>query len=136
MKRIVAKISQKYATINFITSLLFCIVALKLNNESSKWLLIYSLIQQVIVLIFLMYSIIHKKQFKENIVGFIEDFAVIYITVCVFLFLFTEYYVYSKMFMAIGCWFPFLLGTSKEWVKKQEEKGRHRNNTEDFSKLG
>lgn len=133
MKRIVADISQKYATINFITSLLLCIVALKLNNESSKWLLIYSLIQQVIVLIFLVYRIIHKKQFKENIVGLIEDFAVIYITVCVFLF--TEYYVYSKMFMAIGCLFPFLLGTSKEWVKKQEENGEHRNNTEDISKL-
>lgn len=124
MKRIVTNISQKYATINFITSLSFCIVALKLNNESSKWLLIYSLIQQVIVLFFLMYNIIYKKQLKENIVGLIEDFAVIYITICVFLF--TEYYVYSKLLMAIGCLFPFLLGTSKEWAKKQEENGEHR----------
>lgn len=118
MKHIVSNISQKYATINFITSLLFCIVALNLNNESSKWILIYSLIQQVIVLIFLMYNIIHKKQLKENIVGLVEDFAVIYITICVFLF--TEYYVYSKLLFAIGCLFPFLLGTSKEWAKKKQ----------------
>lgn len=122
MKHMVTKISQKYATINFVSSLLFCIVALKLKNENSKWLLIYSLIQQVTVLFCLMYRIICKKQFKKNIVGLIEDFTAIYITVYVFLYLFSEYYVYSKMFMAIGCCFPFLLGISKEWVKKQEEK--------------
>lgn len=125
MKRMVTKIRQKYATINFVSSLLFCIVALKFKNESSKWLLIYSLIQQVTVLFCLMYRIICKKQFKENIVGLIEDFTAIYITVYVFLYLFSEYYVYSKIFMAIGCCFPFLLGTSKEWVKKQEDKGSH-----------